>query len=136
MATASQTQSLDAGPTGSGANGGQSSWAAKLRGPGFYRAAWMMALGVAFAFFLTWVIRASTGHATFRHYISGEAILTVSMLAVPLLFLAVIIISALFGGIVARLYSEPLNRLIRSRWRSTLQIRPSTFQPAAELASP
>src|SRR5436305_12111935 len=87
MATASQTQSLDAGPTGHGANGGQSSWAAKLRGPGFYRAAWMMALGVAFALFLTWIIRASTGHATFRHYISGEAILTVSMIAVPLLFL-------------------------------------------------
>src|SRR5256884_688994 len=87
MATASQTQSLDAGPTGSGANGGQSSWAAKLRGPGFYRAGWMMVLGVAFALFLTWVIRASTGHATFRHYISGEAILTVSLLAVPLLFL-------------------------------------------------
>ena len=57
------------------------------------------------------------------------------LLAVPLLFLAVIVISALFGGIVARLYSEPLNRLIRSRWRSTLQIRPS-YQPVAELASP
>src|SRR2546427_6003085 len=87
MATASQTQSLDAGPTGRGANGGRSSWAAKLRAPGFYRAAWMMVLGVAFAVFLTWVVRASTGHATFTHYISGEAILTVSMLAVPLLFL-------------------------------------------------
>src|SRR5438128_342592 len=61
--------------------------AAKLRAPGFYRAGWMMALGVAFAFFLTWVIRASTGHSTFRHYISGEAITTVSILAVPLLFL-------------------------------------------------
>src|SRR5207302_7931084 len=87
MATASQTQSLDAGPTGSGANGGPSSWGAKLRGPGFYRAAWMMVLGVAFAFFLTWVIRASTGHSTFRDYISGEAVLTVSMIAAPLLFL-------------------------------------------------
>src|SRR5437763_2805962 len=87
MATASQTQSLDAGPTGGGASSGQSSWGAKLRAPGFYRAAWMMVLGVAFALFLTWIIRASTGHATFRHYISGEAILTVSMLAVPLLFL-------------------------------------------------
>src|SRR5437764_3325646 len=87
MATASQTQSLDAGPTGGGASSGQSSWGAKLRAPGFYRAAWMMVLGVAFALFLTWVVRASTGHATFRHYISGEAILTVSMLAVPLLFL-------------------------------------------------
>src|SRR2546422_800685 len=61
--------------------------AAKLRAPGFYRAGWMMVVGVAFSLFLTWVVRASTGHSTFRHYISGEAILTVSMLAVPLLFL-------------------------------------------------
>src|SRR5437870_7013091 len=61
--------------------------AAKLRAPGFYRAGWMMVVGVAFSLFLTWVVRMSTGHSTFHHYISGEAILTVSMLAVPLLFL-------------------------------------------------
>ena len=29
----------------------------------------------------------ATGHATFHHYLSGEAILTVSLIAVPLLFL-------------------------------------------------
>ena len=57
------------------------------------------------------------------------------LLAVPILFVAVIVVSGLLGGIVARLYSDPLNRLIRSRWRSTLQIRPS-YQPVAELASP
>ena len=36
--------------------------------------------------------------------------------AVPFVFLAVILVSALLGEIVARLYSEPLNRMIRSRW--------------------
>jgi cytochrome c oxidase subunit I len=61
--------------------------AARLRAPGFYRAAWMMVLGVAFATGLTWVVRMSTGHSTFRHFIDGEAILTVSLIAVPLLFL-------------------------------------------------
>jgi peptidoglycan/LPS O-acetylase OafA/YrhL len=44
--------------------------------------------------------------------------------AVPFLFLAVIIVSALLGEIVARVYSEPLNRLIRSRWSAEPQ-RPS-----------
>ena len=61
--------------------------AAKLRAPGFYRAAWMMALGVAFSTGLTWLVRMSTGHHTFTHFISGEAILTVSLIVVPLLFL-------------------------------------------------
>ena len=61
--------------------------AAKLRAPGFYRASWLMVFGVAFAFGLTWLVRMSTGHSTFRHFINGEAILTVSLIAVPLLFL-------------------------------------------------
>jgi cytochrome c oxidase subunit I len=60
---------------------------AKFRAPGFYRASWMMPLGVAFATGLTWLVRMSTGHSTFHHYLSGEAILTVSLIAVPLLFL-------------------------------------------------
>jgi peptidoglycan/LPS O-acetylase OafA/YrhL len=38
------------------------------------------------------------------------------MRAVFPLFIAVIIISALLGEVVARLYSEPLNHAIRSRW--------------------
>ena len=61
--------------------------AARMRAPGFYRAGMLMAGAVAFSFFLTWVVRASTGHTTFRHYISGDAILTVGLLAVPLAFL-------------------------------------------------
>src|SRR6476661_7853767 len=61
--------------------------AAKLRAPGFYRATWLMALGVAFSLGLTWLVRMSTGHHTFTHFISGEAILTVSLIAVPLFFL-------------------------------------------------
>src|SRR5213080_4982183 len=61
--------------------------AARLRAPGFYRAGWMMVAAVAFATFLTWIVRMSTGHATFTHFISGDAILTVSLLAAPLAFL-------------------------------------------------
>jgi cytochrome c oxidase subunit I len=60
---------------------------AKLRAPGFYRAGILMVLGVAFAAALTWLVRMSTGHATFTHYLSGDAILTVSLIASPLLFL-------------------------------------------------
>jgi cytochrome c oxidase subunit 1 len=60
---------------------------ARLRAPGLPRAGAMMLLGVAFAAWLTWIVRMSTGHATFHHYLSGEAILTVSLIAAPLLFL-------------------------------------------------
>jgi cytochrome c oxidase subunit I len=74
-------------PSQGGYGGGDSSLGKKLRAPGFYRAAWMMLLGVAFAFFLTWVVRMSYGHTTYKHFIDGEAILTVSLLAAPLMFL-------------------------------------------------
>ena len=40
--------------------------AAKLRGPGFYRAGWMMVIAVGFATLITWLVRMSTGHATVR----------------------------------------------------------------------
>lgn len=39
--------------------------------------------------------------------------------AVPLLFAAVMLLAGLAGALTARLYSEPLNRLLRSRWQST-----------------
>jgi cytochrome c oxidase subunit I len=65
----------------------RTSLGAKLRAPGFYRAAWMMALGVGLAFALTWLVRMTTGHTTFHHFIDGEAILTVSLITVPLAFL-------------------------------------------------
>jgi cytochrome c oxidase subunit 1 len=61
--------------------------AAKLRAPGFYRATMATLLGVAFSAAITWIVRASTGHATFTHYISGDAITTVSLIACPLFFL-------------------------------------------------
>jgi len=35
---------------------------------------------------------------------------------VPALFITVIVIAALFGELVARFYSEPMNRLLRERW--------------------
>jgi peptidoglycan/LPS O-acetylase OafA/YrhL len=36
--------------------------------------------------------------------------------AIPILFTAVIIASCLLGGLVARFYSEPMNRRIRRRF--------------------
>ena len=60
---------------------------ARFKAPGFYRAGVLMVLGVAFATGLTWIVRMATGHATFHHFLSGEAILTVSLVAVPLAFL-------------------------------------------------
>ncbi len=88
MATALHTPTpTQAGPAMSPRGGGSTSLGAKLRAPGFYRAAWMMVLGVAFATGLTWLVRMTTGHGTFHHYIDGEAILTVSLISSPLLFL-------------------------------------------------
>ena len=39
------------------------------------------------------------------------------MWGVPVLFLGVIVAAGLLGEVVARFYSEPLNQLIRERWR-------------------
>jgi peptidoglycan/LPS O-acetylase OafA/YrhL len=39
-----------------------------------------------------------------------------SLAAVPALFISVILISGLLGGLVARFYSEPMNRRIRQRF--------------------
>src|SRR5271167_333874 len=61
--------------------------AARVRAPGFYRAAMLMFAGVVLAFGLTWVVRMATGHATYHHYVDGEAILAVSLIAAPLAFL-------------------------------------------------
>src|SRR5277367_6225476 len=61
--------------------------AAKLRAPGFYRAAWLMVGAVGFSTLLTWLVRTSTGHASYQHYLNEDAILTVSLLAVPIAFL-------------------------------------------------
>ena len=41
------------------------------------------------------------------------------MWGVPALFLGVIVAAGLLGEVVARFYSEPLNQLIRERWRGT-----------------
>jgi peptidoglycan/LPS O-acetylase OafA/YrhL len=39
-----------------------------------------------------------------------------SLRAVPMLFISVILVSSLLGVLVARFYSEPMNRLLRKRW--------------------
>jgi peptidoglycan/LPS O-acetylase OafA/YrhL len=36
--------------------------------------------------------------------------------AVPLLFIATVIATAAIGDIIARFFSEPLNRILRARW--------------------
>jgi cytochrome c oxidase subunit I len=59
----------------------------KLRAPGLYRGGLGLLLGVAFATGLTWLVRMSTGHVTFHHYLEPDAILTVSLIAAPLFFL-------------------------------------------------
>ena len=61
--------------------------AAKLRAPGLLRALLAFLLGIVFATGLTWLVRMATGHATFHHYLSGEAITAVSLIAAPLFFL-------------------------------------------------
>src|ERR1700730_8762280 len=61
--------------------------AARFRAPGFYRAGVLMLGAVGFSVLLTWLVRTSTGHTTYRHFIDANAILTVGLLAVPLAFL-------------------------------------------------
>ena len=61
---------------------------AKLRAPGFYRAGLWMVFGLGFAVLLTWIVRMSTGHGTYPHYIDQDAILTVALFSVSLAFLA------------------------------------------------
>jgi peptidoglycan/LPS O-acetylase OafA/YrhL len=51
------------------------------------------------------------------------------MFAVILLFVAVIVISAILGEVVARFYSEPLNSAIRTRWRGLLDRVPGKTKP-------
>lgn len=49
---------------------------------------------------------------------------------VPVLFVSTILIAGLVGGAVANLYSEPLNRLLRSKLRSTERKVPSiAYEP-------
>jgi peptidoglycan/LPS O-acetylase OafA/YrhL len=36
--------------------------------------------------------------------------------SVPLLFVATVVVAAVAGDIVARFFSEPLNRMLRERW--------------------
>jgi peptidoglycan/LPS O-acetylase OafA/YrhL len=47
---------------------------------------------------------------------AGFAVLGSAMWAVPVFFVAVIVVSGFLGEAVARFYSEPANRWLRSRW--------------------
>jgi peptidoglycan/LPS O-acetylase OafA/YrhL len=59
---------------------------------------------------------AATGHA---------------MWAVPVFFIAVIVISGLLGELVGRFYSEPANRRLRARWREGAREMGSVVEAAA-----
>jgi peptidoglycan/LPS O-acetylase OafA/YrhL len=54
------------------------------------------------------------------------------MAGVPVFFIAVILISSVVGEAVARFYSEPMNRLLRSRWGDG----PSKLGSVVALATP
>jgi peptidoglycan/LPS O-acetylase OafA/YrhL len=68
--------------------------------------------------------------AAYRLFVaSGKA-----MVAVPILFLGVILIAGLLGKLVAKLFSEPVNRWLRRRWGDGpdelgTAIAPSTIRP-------
>lgn len=53
--------------------------------------------------------------------------------AVPLLFAAAILAAGMLGGLTARCYSEPLNRLLRSRWQ---RARSGLMPPGERRAPP
>lgn len=48
------------------------------------------------------------------------------MRLVPALFIAVVLVSAVVGAVVAELYSEPMNRLLRNRFPDTSLSRPAS----------
>ena len=58
------------------------------------------------------------------------------MWAVPALFIGVIVAAGLLGEVVARFYSEPLNRLIRERWRGGKRAEVTGLEPIPERADP
>jgi len=51
------------------------------------------------------------------------------MLAIPVLFVAAVLLSTLLGDGVARFYSEPMNRLIRQRWGGSRANAVATVAP-------
>jgi cytochrome c oxidase subunit I len=59
----------------------------RLRGPGWYRAALFMILGLGVAFAITTIIRVAYGHDTYAHYVDGHAVTLVAMISMPLAFL-------------------------------------------------
>ena len=58
------------------------------------------------------------------------------MWAVPGLFIGVIVAAGFLGEVVARFYSEPLNRLIREKWRGETKVEIPGIGPIPERAEP
>jgi cytochrome c oxidase subunit 1 len=59
---------------------------AVLRKPGLPRGGFAIVLGIAFSYGLTILIRALYGHDRYAHFLDGEAVAQVAMLAAPLFF--------------------------------------------------
>jgi peptidoglycan/LPS O-acetylase OafA/YrhL len=80
-------------------------------GTGMRGTGWLQAMGRAsYEIYLTHMF---VVFALFDLFLFGGRALDV----VPLLFVATIICSAVLGDLVARYYSEPMNALLRRRWR-------------------
>ena len=100
--------------------------AAKFRTPGFPRAGLMMLGGVLFSAALTWIVRMSTGHTTFHHYLSPNAILTLSLIA-PIIQRALTVTDAtvvINYGLDRVRFPAPLP--VGSRWRAGVEIKEVT----------
>ena len=54
------------------------------------------------------------------------------MWGVPVLFIGVIAAAGLLGEVVARVYSEPLNRMIRERWHGGKGAESPGLEPVSE----
>jgi peptidoglycan/LPS O-acetylase OafA/YrhL len=58
--------------------------------------------------------------ALFNFFVFGGE----SLASVPVLFAATIVCAAVLGDLVARYYSEPMNWILRRRWRKTVPLSP------------
>lgn len=70
--------------------------------------------------------------ALFDFFVYGGA----SLALVPVLFLATIVCSAVLGDLVARFFSEPVNWMLRRRWRNDAPLDPVGVSPPLQPSGP
>jgi hypothetical protein len=59
----------------------------RLRAPGLYRSGLGLAIGVGFSMLLTWLVRMSSGHGAYHHFLDTTAWVQVGLIAGPFGFL-------------------------------------------------